>query len=207
MLDKVAGERGSLDDVFAGGRGYQAPAPRPPGGLTEDLPPEIQAAMNQGYRDEGGTFPSPPDPPQPELNVQRVTASELMERVMEALRGVERVFVSTGEAFFMGHTLTLSEDALVIIKAILGMEVCRQLEEEQQRVLTAVQYQGLQPTGGPTEQDMPLLQSTAPTLEPPAAGRTKPVPRVRKSGTTRGPKPVRRVSGAQAGKAASTPTA
>jgi hypothetical protein len=62
----------------------------------------------------------------------------------------ERVNLVNGTAAFAGHEITLGAEAVSTIRAILAMEVCRVLEEEQTRVIASVQQlPATYPAAGP----------------------------------------------------------
>jgi hypothetical protein len=68
----------------------------------------------------------------------------------------ERVNLDSGTAVFRGHTINLSADAIQAIQLVLAAEVCRELDEEKNRVLSTMQYEGLQTASG-GGQDLPEM--------------------------------------------------
>lgn len=98
-----------------------------------------------------------------------VTQAEVDRAAIDAvatmLSNIEHANLATGLASFMGHTVVLSPQATSDIRGVLAQEVCRQLEEERQRVLDGVQHERMQGEGGSGGADVPSLPGAAPPVD------------------------------------------
>jgi len=161
-------EKGSFD---WGGGGYQRPADAPGGKVFGDtglppgwgeVPPFVEAP------------PPPLDPPSPgegrpsvnKLIEPDLTPTEIAQKLSQAiLEAVSRpknsipegVTLTDGRARFKGHDIELSTDALTAIKTVLAMEVCRTLQQEQQRVTDSVLAETVQQDSGRERENVPTL--------------------------------------------------
>ena len=153
-------EKGTFD---WGGGGYQRPAEAPGGKVFGDtgLPP--------GWGEAPPFIESAPPIPSPSpvvLTEPDLTPAEIAQKLSQAiLEAVSRpknsipegVTLTDGRARFKGHDIELSTDALTAIKTVLAMEVCRTLQQEQQRVTDSVLAETVQQDSSRERENVPTL--------------------------------------------------
>jgi len=206
---KLTLERGDQAEIWAGGRGYQPPAPS--GGPVHELPPgwntapheeqiviheaaELQEVRNPGSND---THIQPvPKRTDDELIISAVQTEIARLEIPEELVNIDK-----GTARFRGHTLRLAPKTQVAIRKLLACEVVLKLKEEQKRVIESVHNKTLQAPSGRARQNVPAVPKPKKPVGKNAQKRSQKVRRVRFKVAPIELETVQRLSSIEGGKA------
>lgn len=105
-------------------------------------------------------------PPEPVVDKELEAA---IKQITDMLGG-DYVDVAGRSAAFEGHKIQLSESEWNSIRIVLATAVCRQMEEERDRIIAKLQLETLSGTGGGGIPNVPEVPGEAGEVEPPPAG-------------------------------------
>ena len=135
-MSKIAIEKGDFN--WNVGRGYEAPADGP---NMVGVPPEWNVEMPDYHEPASSTVRARQRETAPSQHLEQRVEGNIIERAIEDVKITlpdNRVNLDAATAVYMGYSIPLSDVALATIKSLLAKEVCRTLEQEKTRVISAL---------------------------------------------------------------------